>query len=149
MSKVFLTVNHKFHDNRDRIRYDLSIADIGLPGDDIGNLIRNYRTILTQIMERLPDCQINVLVYYPVADLPLPEDIPEGRKPRTMAAVQEASRRVKLLAEELGLRFLDLNPAIADENGYMRPEYAADPIHMWPSAYQEILKQLTAYLLEK
>lgn len=131
-----------------RIFINIGTNDLGLPGDDIGHLIANYRTILTQIQQRLPECQINVMAYYPVADLPLPENPPGGRKPRTLAAVHEANRRVKLLAEELGLRYLDFNRAIADERGYLRTEYAADPIHMWPSAYQSILKLLLPYLLE-
>lgn len=132
-----------------RIFINIGTNDIGLPGDDIGNLIQNYRSILMQIQERLPECKINVLAYYPVANIPLPEGMPGNRKPRTLEAVREANRRVKLLAEELGLRFLDFNGAIEDENGYMREEFAADPIHMWPSAYQKILMQMAPYLREK
>lgn len=132
-----------------RIFINIGTNDLGLPGDDIGNLIQNYRRILLEIRERLPECQINVLAYYPVADLPLPQNPPGGRKPRTLEAVREANRRVKLLAEELGLRFLDFNSTIEDDRGYMRSEYAADPIHMWPSAYQKILEQLEPYLREK
>lgn len=129
-----------------RIFINIGTNDIGLPGDDIGNLIQNYREILRQIMERLPSCEINVMAYYPVANMELPP-MPEGRKPRTLEAVQEANRRVRAMAEELGLRFIDINYAISDADGYMREEFAADPIHMWPSAYQEILMALKPYLL--
>ena len=130
-----------------RIFINIGTNDIGLPGDDLGDLVKNYREILGQIMERLPRCEINIMAFYPVADMELPP-MPEGRKPRTLEAVQEANRRVQAMAEELGLRFIDVNAAVSDEKGYMRQEFAADPIHMWPSAYQEILMALKPYLVD-
>lgn len=130
-----------------RIFINIGTNDIGLPGDDLRTLIRNYREILTQIKERLPECQINIIAYYPVANMEMPP-MPDGRKPRTLAAVQAANRRVCQMAKELGLRFIDVNAVISDADGYMRKEFASDPIHMWPSAYQEILMALKPYLLE-
>lgn len=129
-----------------RIFINIGTNDIGLPGDDLGNLERNYRKILSLIREKLPRCEINLLAYYPVADTEPPSGLPDGRKPRTLEAVQEANRRIKAMAEELGLTFIDLNDAISDERGYLRKEFAADPIHMWPSAYQELLMRLKPYL---
>lgn len=129
-----------------RIFINIGTNDIGMPGDDLGHLIENYRNILTQIQNRLPQCEINVLAYYPVADMELPGPMPGGRKPRTLEAVQEANRRVQALAEELGLRYIDVNAGISDERGYMRSEFAADPIHMWPSAYVHVLDALIPYL---
>ncbi len=130
-----------------RIFINIGTNDIGLPGDDLGHLIANYREILRQIREKLPVCQIYILAYYPVADVDLPFPLPNGRKPRTLEAVQEANRRVKALAEEMDLPFIDVNSVISDDRGYMRPEFAADPIHMWPGAYQLILEALEPYLM--
>ena len=129
-----------------RIFINIGTNDIGLPGDDLGNLIKNYREILNRIMEQLPKCEIIVMAFYPVADMALPP-MPGGRKPRTLEAVQEANRRVREMAESLGLTFIDVNDAISDERGYMRQEFAADPIHMWPSAYQNILMALKPWLV--
>lgn len=130
-SRIFINIGHQRH---------------WTAGDDLGNLERNYRKIISLIQKKLPQCKINMLAYYPVADMELPSGLPEGRKPRTLEAVREANRRIQAMAEELGLPFIDLNDAISDDRGYMRQEYAADPIHMWPSAYQEILIRLKPYL---
>lgn len=130
-----------------RIFINIGTNDIGLPGDDLGMLEKNYREILRRIKERLPQCQVNVMAFYPVADMELPTNLPGGRKPRTLESVQEANSRIKAMAQELGLNFIDVNDTISDERGYMKAEYAADSIHMWPSAYQQILMALKPYLL--
>lgn len=131
-----------------RIFINIGTNDIGMPGDDIGRLIENYRKILLQIRDRLPNCQINILAYYPISTIPMVLPAGSSRKPRTLEAVHCANERVKALAEELGLRFIDVNAAVMDETGYMKLEYAMDTIHMKPAAYYEITKLLKPYLME-
>lgn len=131
-----------------RIFINIGTNDIGAPGDDMGMLIGNYREILLRICHRLPGCQINMLAYYPISRIPAPMPPEDGRKPRTLEAVHRANTAVKALAEEMGIRFIDLNAAIMDEDGYTKTEYAMDVIHLLPSAYYEILKRLKPFLME-
>lgn len=131
-----------------RVFMNIGSNDIGMPGDDLGHLLYNYREILRQIRDRLPECQINILAYYPVAESEHPTQQLNGRSPRTLEKVCQANQKLKELANELELRFIDLNHTISDARGYLRQEFAMDPIHMWPSAYQNILEALKPYILE-
>jgi len=88
------------------------------------------------------------MAYYPVVDTEEPFYTPNAAEPRTLNKVQLANQRVSELAEELGLTFLNVNRAIEDENGYLRQEFAKDPVHMWPCAYREILNELMPYIEE-
>ena len=86
------------------------------------------------------------MAYYPVADTPEPFCPPNAAEPRPLDKVHRANALVSALAEELGLEFIDVNRAVTDDRGYLRSEFAKDPVHMWPSAYMVILRELLPYL---
>lgn len=118
--------------------------DLALPGDTVGSMIEKYRALILRIRRELPRCAITMLAFYPCR-----EDggfAPAGRIPRTMALIREANRRMESLAEELGCAWLDCNEPLLDEEGFLRREYAMDPIHFSPAGYAEVLKILEPYL---
>ena len=119
--------------------------DLNLPGDTIGNMITLYRALLQRIIDALPACDITLLAFYPVR--PESEAGPgmEGRIVRTKALVDEANIAVKALADELKLKYLDLNAPLMDEDGYMRKDISTDQIHFSPAGYLPVYEQLKEY----
>lgn len=122
-----------------KILINIGSNDLNLPGDTVNNLICLYHKLLLRLKTELPECDITVLAYYPC--LKGSDKIPQlpGRIPRTLEVVNEANARVESLAEELGLRFVNLNSAVAGEDGYLNPEYALDEIHFSQAGYEKVL----------
>ncbi len=119
--------------------------DLSLPGDTVGNMITKYRALIQRIQAALPQCAITMLAFYPCR----PDDggfKMEGRVPRTMECINLANQRVKELAEELGCAYLDCNAPLLDEEGFLKKEMMADPIHFSSAGYVEVLKILEPYL---
>lgn len=114
---------------------NIGTNDLDIIADDyVGDLVTNYHKILEVIQERIPDCQIYLLAYYPPAEN---SDFqpPEGKRMRTLEDIQTANVRVEELAEEMNCGFIDLTSVVAKDNGYMKDEYSVDGIHMTEEAY--------------
>lgn len=126
---------------------NIGTNDLDLMDDPIGNLVKNYREILNRIRRRLPECEIIMLAYYPVCrESKGGFTPPPGKRMRTKEAVDEGNAAVKALAEEFGIPFISVNHVLKDADGYLKPEFASDSIHMWPNAYQLILEELKPYI---
>jgi len=128
-----------------KIFINIGSNDLDRPGDAIGRLVKQYRKILRRIKERLPECTVYVMAYYPVLRDEPGED-PLGDKTRTREGIEEANRAIKELAAEMGCEFLDLNHVLKDEDGYLKPEFGADKVHLLPPAYKAIFDELKRYL---
>lgn len=124
---------------------NIGTNDLDRSDDPIPTLISNYRQILQRIRTRLPECRIVMMAYYPVANMALPF-APPGRSPRTNAVIDKANEAAAELAKEMGCEFISVNHVLKDENGYLKDEFASDPIHMWPNAYAKILEELKPLL---
>ncbi len=132
-----------------RIFINIGTNDIGSPDYQQEALIENYRKILKQIKERLPQAQVNLLAYYPVNELARPAGSPEDMfKNRTNENIRKANGAVKSLADEFGYRFLDVNAGLTDETGRLKREYTVEGIHMYANGYAVVLRNLLPYLKE-
>lgn len=129
-----------------KLLINIGSNDLNLPGDTVNNLIRLYRELLLRLKTELPKCKTTVLAYYPCLKgagkiPPLP-----GHIPRTMEMVNEANARVEVLAKEVGMEFVNLNSAVAGEDGFLNPEYALDEIHFSQAGYEKVLDLLEPLL---
>lgn len=115
------------------------------------NLIDNYNKILTKIGERLPNCKVYVMAYYPVnskadfigADKARKEEL---FRTRTNSAILEANTAVEELAKKHGYEFINVNNGLTDQDGNLKVEYAIEGLHMWPNAYKIVLENMLKYL---
>ncbi|SEM51008.1 GDSL-type esterase/lipase family protein [Paenibacillus sp. OV219] len=127
--------------------------DIGATGNDgysKDTLLMNYTTILDQIKERLPQCEVFVMAYYPInaqADFGIDaiDKIPMFTT-RTNANIQEANEAIEQLAKQHGFSFINVNEGLTDEEGNLKPEFSVEGIHLWPNAYTVILNNMKRYL---
>ena len=128
----------------------LNIGTNDIGAGDIEGLTTNYRKILTQIKERLPQTQLYLLAYYPCnpdADFGIPNpDHKNMFRFRTNSTIKSCNEWVSQLAEEFGAEYLNLNAPLIDEQGRLREELSTDGIHLHPDAYAPLLQQLAQYL---
>lgn len=118
---------------------------------ELGKLLANYNEILTRIGERLPECKVYVMAYYPVnakADFPgMDEEMRANYfRTRTNAALLEANRAVEELALKHGYLFINVNEGLTDEEGNLKEEYTMDGVHMYGNGYAVVLDNLKKYL---
>lgn len=128
----------------------LNIGTNDIGAGDLEGLTTNYRKILTQIKERLPQTQLYLLAYYPCnpdADFGIPKlDHKNMFRFRTNSTIESCNEWVSQLAEEFGAEYLNLNAPLIDEQGRLREELSTDGIHLHPDAYAPLLQQLAQYL---
>ncbi|WP_342547057.1 GDSL-type esterase/lipase family protein [Paenibacillus sp. FSL P2-0089] len=127
---------------------DISSAD----GEyKLEKLLANYNEILTRIRERLPECKVYVMAYYPVnakAEFPgMDEEMRENYfRTRTNAALLEANSAVEQLAGKHGYEFINVNEGLTDAEGNLKEEYTMDGVHMYGNGYSVVLDNLKKYL---
>ncbi|MCJ7840474.1 GDSL-type esterase/lipase family protein [Lederbergia sp. NSJ-179] len=134
-----------------KIFINIGTNDIGSPDYKKEHLMINYDKILSQIKNRLPNCTVYVMAYYPVnakADFPLisQDQKNEMFKTRNNRSIQEANIAIKDLAHHYHYEFIHVNDGLVDEEGNLKEEYTIEGIHLWPNAYAVILENLKQYL---
>jgi lysophospholipase L1-like esterase len=134
-----------------KIFINIGTNDIGSPEYNKEKLISNYDSILTQIQERLPKCEVYVMAYYPVnakADFPGVDKVRKENmfRTRTNCALNEANLAVEELAAKHNYKFINVNEGLTDVEGNLKEEYSVEGLHMWPNAYKVILENMRKYL---
>lgn len=133
-----------------KIFINIGTNDIGAKDYSEDRLIRNYREILTETMNRLPEAAVYVMAYYPVNETEkMPDSVRRAKAfmNRNNANIGKANMRLARLSEELGLRFINVNEGLTDETGKLRKEYTLEGIHMYANAYRIILHNMMPYMV--
>ena len=135
-----------------KIFINIGTNDIGDHSYQEEKLIAEYRELLTEIKNRLPETKVYLMAYYPVNTLDsfgLPEEQQKNMfLTRTNEAIEKANVAVEKLAAEMGYRFINVNEGLKDERGHLKREYSTEGLHMYPNAYWLILKNLRPYIEE-
>lgn len=132
-----------------RIFINIGTNDISRPEYRLETLMSNYRKILTQIKERLPETEITMMAYYPVnetdklPDSPLAAEMFATRNNENIALANQAAEK---LAKELGCHFINVNDGLTDERGKLKKEFTIEGIHMYANGYQVVLNNMKQYL---
>jgi lysophospholipase L1-like esterase len=135
-----------------RIFINIGTNDISKPDETIDMLIADYTKVLQQIKERLPQCSVYLMAYYPV-NVEKAKEIkawPEAEQAAKLRLerLPEANRAVEELAHKFGYKFIDMNRGLAGPDGQTIPEFSIDGIHMWPDAYEIVFQNMKEYILE-
>lgn len=129
-----------------RIFINIGSNDMAGLGFTIEDLRSNYQRIVQLINDRLPDCQITLMAYYPIntaCALPGFGDMFATRNNKT---IQACNQMVENLASETGCRFINVNQGLLDENGNLKADFTIEGLHMWPDAYHAVLGELRPYI---
>lgn len=132
-----------------RIFINIGTNDISRPEYRLETLTANYRKILTQIRERLPEAEITLMAYYPVNETDKLPDSPMAAEmfaTRNNENIALANQAVEKLAKELGCQFINVNDGLTDERGKLKKEFTIEGIHMYANGYQVVLDNMKQYL---
>jgi lysophospholipase L1-like esterase len=136
-----------------KIFINIGSNDIGMAGSfetNFEKLLSNYSTVMDRIKDRLPECLVYVMAYYPVnslADFGLDaRQKAEMFRTRTNANITKANDAVRSLAQQHGFRFIDVNSGLSDDEGNLKKEYSTDGVHLRPNAYEVILENMRKYI---
>lgn len=111
-------------------------------------LMEIYGQILDRVKEALPNVEIYLMAYYPVNyDAAVPE-MKECLKIRTNEKIAAANELVKMMAQEKGARFIDINAPLKDAKGCLRVEYTIEGMHIKEEGYRAIYPEFMKYVTE-
>ncbi|OWA35845.1 hypothetical protein B9G55_08110 [Saccharibacillus sp. O16] len=134
-----------------RLFINIGSNDMNEPDYTPEALIGRYEMILNRIKERLPDCRIFTMAYYPVnAEAEFPGVDPAGAKEffskRNNETIADANAAVEEMAKRLGVAYIDVNDGLTDERGNLNADYCWDGIHMFANGYKIVWDHLQRYL---
>ena len=134
-----------------KIFINIGTNDISKPEETTEKLISDYRQILTQIKERLPEAKVYMMAYYPVnvgvaAKQPWP-DADMAAKLR-LERLDDCNKAVENLAREFGYKYIDVNERLTGADNQTKEEYSIDGIHMWSDAYEVVFENMKKFILE-
>lgn len=134
-----------------KIFINIGTNDISQPDKTIQGLKEDYRKVLSQIKNRLPETKVYLMAYYPAsvkgAAHSMWEDAAKTAQ-RRIDMLKDANKAVEELAEEFGYKYIDVNNGLTDEDGQTKEEYSIDGIHMWSDAYEIVYNNMKEYILE-
>ncbi len=135
-----------------KIFINIGTNDMNDCDDDVNwyeHLEMNYTEIMSIITDKLPECQIYMMTYYPINETIIQNnDAPMAAKfkTRSMAKVCQANDLVKSIADKFGATYIDVNDGLCDEQGQLRSELTVEGIHMYAEGYKIVYENLKEYL---
>lgn len=93
--------------------------------------INNYRRIIRKIKKVSPKTKIYIESALPINEGLTSEPYTKGRN----ALVPQLNAKIKAMAAEEGVTYIDICPLFEDENGVLKPEFTMDGVHLKPAAY--------------
>jgi lysophospholipase L1-like esterase len=100
----------------------------GIPVDTIA---KTFERILVRMKMGSPKTKVFVESVLPVNESMLAAQY----KKLSNKLVSDLNMRLRALADKYGYTFVDIAPALADENGQLKKENTQDGLHLWPAAY--------------
>lgn len=131
-----------------RIFINIGTNDLNEASLTMEELVRRYERVLDRIAERLPSAEIYLMAYYPINQEAATEEMKPCLRVRTNARICEANAAVQQMAKRRGLRYIDVNDALKDEQGRLKAEYTIEGMHIREEGYRAILDDLIPYVLE-
>lgn len=107
----------------------------GLSGDFV---VENIINLLELIKGDCPDCKIILQAIYPVID---------GKAgKRKNSVILETNKKLKAVASNSGVTYLDFTDMLADRNGNLKEEYTFDGLHLSAAGYEVTTKEIAKHL---
>ena len=129
----------------------LNIGTNDMNGEDyvLGEFLKRYEQIVSEIRNKLPLTKLFLLAFYPVNQEAAPDPVTrEAFRCRTNERIQEANREIRKIADRYQAVYLDLNEGITDKDGQLKRELTVDGVHMHVEGYQAVMEKLIPVLNE-
>jgi len=112
------------------------------------HIVRNIEEIIDRIQEKSPETRIYLQSIYPVsraANRKIKKYI-VGR--RNNEAIRRINERLKKVAREKGIEYIDVFSHLTDEEGNLRLEYTVEGLHLTIEGYRVCADVLRPYLYD-
>lgn len=133
-----------------KVFINIGSNDVGF-GVPFEEFLENYDKLLSKIKEQLPETVVYIVAYFPVNTVD-PFDDEDKKEHHTLfntrnnVNLQKANKSIQILAKKYGYSFINLNDGLTDKNGNLKKELTFDGMHMLPSGYEIVLKNMMQYL---
>jgi lysophospholipase L1-like esterase len=104
------------------------INDITNPSKSVDEIWKDYERLVDKIRKELPTTALFVQSTLPVT-------AERDRDNTINPKVVELNKYLAAAAEKYGYNFVDLTSAMCDENGYLKPDYSIDGLHLSADGY--------------
>lgn len=121
-----------------KIYISFGINELGWTNLDI--FIQRYKELIEKVMEKQPDADI---VVYGI--LPITQKKSDKDNIFNMKNVKKFNKRIKKMAKDMKITYVDISKAVANEKGYLPDDVTPDGIHM----NKEYCRRILAYIVNK
>ncbi len=130
----------------DKIFILIGANDIG-HGFSNDHVLGNLRKTYDYIMKRCPDVPVHLISVLPTnpvdrADEPMHYEFTSVRPNEKVLSL---NAELEPLADELGWTYINVNPHMQDERGYLRCEYTREGLHLREAGYVKYTELLRPY----
>ena len=135
-----------------RDKPEFIVLSFGLNGimefeKNTADYLTKYQKLIDALAEVSPNTHFLIQAIYPVADLSYQVDWCFSVTPAEInQKINLLNNRMKEHCKTLSnADFLNTSASLSDENGFLKPCFTTDGIHLTEAAYVEILEQFRAY----
>jgi len=116
----------------------IGVNDLGddMTTGSIRRIAACYRDICATIIKRAPDVKLYLLSCLPTAK----------KYARLNPSILNLNSRIREIAGEMHLAYIDLHSLMKDERGELRQEYTREGLHLTPAAYLVWARAIEPYL---
>ncbi len=136
----------------EREQPEFIVLSFGLNGimdfeKDSADYLKKYQKLIDALSKASPHTHFLIQSVYPVADRPHQSDWRFSVSPLEInRKVEHLNNRMKEHCQTLpNADFVDTSINLKDKDGFLRPSYTTDGIHLTEDAYHEILAQFCEY----
>ncbi len=131
-----------------RIFLNIGTNDMTVPDFVMEDFIASYEEVIQMILDQLPGVELYLMAYYPVNPEAASKWMKKALEMRSNKRILEVNEEVKKLAEKLGVRYIDVNKNLFDDQGRQKAEFTIDGMHMYANGYAAIMDDLVPYINE-
>ena len=122
--------------------------------DSVEKIIKNIKVSLEKISKSLPDCLVYFWSIPPVADTRKLYNAPLSFFFRLVLRltmdrnkkISEINNQLRYMAIKAKFNYIDIENILSDRDGFLRPQYTIEGLHLNVKAYLKIASRLNRYI---
>lgn len=133
-----------------KVFLNIGTNDLNAPDYSLEALMERCERIVQQIKEKLPECKIYYMAYYPIngaydfGD----DNMKEVLKIRTNNRIGQANQALEQMAIKNNIKFINVNGNLYDKDGNLKKEFSVEGMHMYANGYHAILEDVLKFVRE-
>ena len=100
----------------------------GIPNDVI---LANFKRMIVTVKKESPKTKLYMQSLLPVNETMLPATYAQVKNSK----INDLNKKLEVLCKEMGVNYINLHPALADETGSLKKELSIDGLHLRQASY--------------